>query len=318
MRFELPPTSMHTKKEFAVIPQKYESFRLPHFNLHVVTSDVADIIYQERTVGGCFVCHILFHVHRACVLKPTVQGPFSAINFMLQGSVEVMLYKNVKVMLYQGQYNAYQVNQQEHVAYFKPGLYEAMHFDYSREFLASLACKDDTVKHWLELIDANDAGAVMPNAGIITPELFQLLQKIKHPALHGQWIADLFMAKLKEVLILTISMQQVANPNNQLLDPKYETIRTYILNNLGEEITIPKLAKSYCMSESKLKKDFTKYFDMSFTQFLKESRMNRAQYLIQEQSKSIADVAYELGYQYPGSLSREYKRFFGHPPSAGS
>lgn len=314
MRFEITGVPKRSIKTSTILPPEYKQFHLPASQLFVVTSPVADIIYQERTVKGCSQCNIVFIIKKPCVLKPTVKGPFSAINCMLRGSVEVILKGEVKVMLYQGQYNAFQVDESDHVAYFQPGIYEANHFDYTRNVIATLAHSSDIVQRWLKMIDNNEAAAVMPAPGIIWSELYRLVDEVKKTEVSSPLMEEWLYTKLTEVLIITLNDQQVRQYNgNGTSNSLFETMRSYIVNNLEQPITISQLAKDYNMSKSKLKKDFTKHFGIPFSRYLFEQKMYKAKELLQ-QGQNITSVAYALGYQYPANFSREFKRFFGYLP----
>lgn len=314
MRFEITGVPKYTIRTLTVLPPEYIEFWLPVSKVLVETSPVADIIYQERTVRGCSQCNIIFIIKKACILKPTVKGPFSAINCMLKGSVEVILKGEVKVMLYQGQYNAFQVDESDHVAYFQPGIYEANHFDYTRNVIATLAHSSDIVRRWLKMIDANEAAAVMPAPGIIWSDLYRLVDEVKRRDVTSPLMEQWLFTKLTEVLIITLNDQQEKQYNrNGASNSLFETMRSYIVNNLGQRITISQLAKDYNMSKSKLKKDFTKHFGIPFSRYFFEQKMYKSKELLQ-QGQNISSVAYTLGYQYPANFSREFKHFFGHLP----
>jgi len=305
------------------IPDVYKMYRFSYARTYMVSSPPADILYNVFRVNGCTMANNLFVIRQNVELLPTVSGPFSAINCMLRGSLQVDLHRHdqelpIKVWLRQGQYNAFQVDQRNenpHRAYFTPGIYEAQHFDYTRDALATLAPSSVVVQEWLKRIDENlSSDAIIQSPGIVWPELHRLIAELKNFTIKSKISEALFENKLKQVLIMVLEREehnshQMHRPEQFLID----TIGAYIGNNLEKDHHLEDLAKSYCCSVSKLRKDFVKYTGKSFSEFLVELRMARAEELLKE-GYTNAQVAERIGYRSTSSFARQYKKISGRTP----
>ena len=62
-------------------------------------------------------------------------------------------------------------------------------------------------------------------------------------------------------------------------------------------ITPKDLAKSICMSYSKFRKIFKDYTGFAPSQYIQEVRINIAKEMLTNTSKSIKEIAFELGYE---------------------
>lgn len=90
----------------------------------------------------------------------------------------------------------------------------------------------------------------------------------------------------------------------------------YIQANYASKITIDLLAKQANMSVSSFHKAFKDITSEPPLRFIKKVRLNKARELIIQQGgvrgSSIANM---VGYESTPQFSREYKRYFGYPPS---
>ena len=89
----------------------------------------------------------------------------------------------------------------------------------------------------------------------------------------------------------------------------------YIEANLGAKITIDDLASQAGLSASAFHRIFKEATEESPLQYLKKIRLNKAKNLMVYQGKSVFSAATEVGYESPTQFSREFKRYFGLPPS---
>ena len=90
---------------------------------------------------------------------------------------------------------------------------------------------------------------------------------------------------------------------------------TYIHHNLDQPVSVDQLAEMVHMSRTAFFKNFKAVMHMSPLQYAKAVRLNEAQKLIRE-GKRANEAGYLVGYGIPAQFSREYKRYFGDPPSA--
>lgn len=88
----------------------------------------------------------------------------------------------------------------------------------------------------------------------------------------------------------------------------------YLKAHFAESLTMQTLAEQANMSVPNFYRHFRHVAAMSPLQYQKSLRLTEAFRLISQEGRSIADAAYQVGYESPSQFSREYKRHFGHPP----
>ena len=88
---------------------------------------------------------------------------------------------------------------------------------------------------------------------------------------------------------------------------------------LGERYTnplsVPELANTVGMSVSSFHQHFKSITATTPLQYQKNLRLIEAQRLLVDGAKSVASVAYDVGYESLSQFSREYSRKFQMPPS---
>ncbi|NEN75420.1 AraC family transcriptional regulator [Pelistega sp. NLN82] len=88
----------------------------------------------------------------------------------------------------------------------------------------------------------------------------------------------------------------------------------YLKSHFNRPLTMQYLADQANMSVPNFYRHFRHIAAMSPLQYQKSLRLTEAFRLINQEGKSIADAAYQVGYESPSQFSREYKRHFGYPP----
>lgn len=104
------------------------------------------------------------------------------------------------------------------------------------------------------------------------------------------------------------------NPPSRIGEDQIETVRTFILSNLDEPLTIEDLAAEVNMSKFYFLKEFKKAAGKTPYQFLMEVKMTRATEWIEDRSLSLADLAIRLGFSDQSHFSRVFKTHFGDSP----
>jgi AraC-like DNA-binding protein len=84
-------------------------------------------------------------------------------------------------------------------------------------------------------------------------------------------------------------------------------VYNYVYNNINSSFDVSEVADLLNMSVSAFSHYFKKRAQKTFTQFINETRVGNAKRLLIETDKSIAEIAYESGYN---SLSNFNKQFY--------
>jgi AraC-like DNA-binding protein len=148
--------------------------------------------------------------------------------------------------------------------------------------------------------------------------------------------ADLYMLKPFDKDELRVQMRNLLdrytrfhtryeNPNLIAADEKPEVIkedefitrvRTVVVDRLDDsEFSVFDLERGVFLSRSQLHKKLKALTGMSATQFINRVRLTAARDLLKDDSLSIADIAYRVGYTDPNYFTRIFVESFGETPS---
>jgi len=88
----------------------------------------------------------------------------------------------------------------------------------------------------------------------------------------------------------------------------------YMEENLSQSISLQDLAGESKLSACHFCREFNKHFGTSPMSYLTSMRMERAKELLMRDDLNISMMAYELGYDSPGTLIRNFKKSTGLTP----
>ncbi len=145
----------------------------------------------------------------------------------------------------------------------------------------------------------------------IFSELYRVPAKIKK---------DYFRIKLFELLLyldaLEFDKQKEEKPyfyKSQV--EKVKAIQKLITDDLTVHYTIQELAEQFDISQTALKNCFKGVFGSPINSYMQNYRMNVATtQLLQEKSKSVADIAFDVGYESPSKFTATFKKIMGITP----
>lgn len=169
-------------------------------------------------------------------------------------------------------------------------------------------------------------------ASQLTPMNLQVINSIKNTHELAELIEQLALslidpsqAKIIGPSLLTqIYYHVLQGPGFQVLrqwvnaESKFSAISKaieFMQLNLTQRIHIDDLAEQVGLSGSGFHRYFKQVTGESPLQYLKQLRLVRAKALLVQQKQSASQTAYDVGYESPNQFSREFKRYFGVPPS---
>jgi len=109
------------------------------------------------------------------------------------------------------------------------------------------------------------------------------------------------------------ALKELARSDSKL--SRVSAAMRYMEKNLGQKIAMEALAARVGLSLSAFYRIFKEATDESPLQYLKKIRLTKAKNLMVYQDKPAYLAALEVGYESPTQFSREFKRYFGLPPS---
>jgi AraC family transcriptional regulator len=92
-------------------------------------------------------------------------------------------------------------------------------------------------------------------------------------------------------------------------------VEDYVRERLAEEISTETLAELVELSPFHFSRVFKQATGMSPLQFVTRERISRAQQLIRETSRSLIEVALEVGYTSPSHFAKVFRRMTGVTPT---
>ena len=95
---------------------------------------------------------------------------------------------------------------------------------------------------------------------------------------------------------------------------KLEKAKRVLEGNIMHPPTQKELAEEVLMSESKLRKDFKKYYGITIHDFLTQIRMQKARIYLLVDQLTVYEVASLTGYGHQNNFSYAFRKFFGYPP----
>lgn len=96
--------------------------------------------------------------------------------------------------------------------------------------------------------------------------------------------------------------------------PKKRNIKTFMEQNFDKPFKIEDYAYLTGRSVSTFRRDFKSYYDLTPQKWLKEKRMEKALQILEEQSISVTELAFEVGYENISYFIKEFKTKVGLSP----
>jgi AraC-like DNA-binding protein len=138
----------------------------------------------------------------------------------------------------------------------------------------------------------------------------------------GRFASSSLMARLSELLFVEAMRQYSTTFSNQeagwlkgVVDPQVGRALAAIHHNITSPWSADSLAKEVSMSRSAFVDRFTTLVGMPPIRYLTVWRLQAAKRILRETSKTIAQLAQEVGYGSDEAFSRAFKREFGLSPS---
>lgn len=89
---------------------------------------------------------------------------------------------------------------------------------------------------------------------------------------------------------------------------------SYINEHFAEKITLEELAKVTSLSKTYLSKSFKKFIGQSLFEYIQQTRVQHAGYLLQTSQKSITQIALESGFETLSYFNRIFKKYYHISP----
>lgn len=104
--------------------------------------------------------------------------------------------------------------------------------------------------------------------------------------------------------------------HSDLLTQKIYEINNYILSHYSENLSLESLSKQFFISPCYLSHQFKNVNQFTLSEYIQNTRIKNAQYLLVSSDLSITDIASQCGFQSFSQFNRMFRRYNGCSPSA--
>lgn len=96
-----------------------------------------------------------------------------------------------------------------------------------------------------------------------------------------------------------------------------QELKEIIQDHIDTNLSLKEISKDLAISPSYLSREFSKYFeDLSFGEYIRKQRIEKAKELIQTPSYSLTEIAYLTGFSDQSHFTRIFQKHTGQSPSA--
>lgn len=121
--------------------------------------------------------------------------------------------------------------------------------------------------------------------------------------------------KFSNRLVVRPAEVTVTSRDREFMQRLLKTVETHIAD---ENFSVMALGKEVNMSVSQINRKLKATVNQSALQFIRSVRLQRAFELLQKNSGTIAEIAFQTGFEDPGYFSKVFKKHFGFLPSERS
>ena len=168
-------------------------------------------------------------------------------------------------------------------------------------------------------IDLKKDLQVFPH-GVVIPEIAAIFSKIR--SFNGSELSTrlFFKSKIDELTAILIQKaEEFSLPENRKIiasDRRTVTrITEYVNTHLSKNFLLSELAAEAYMSVSKFKYVFKAVTGQTFSDYIRQKKIEKACELLTQSNLYVAEIAYRLGYKNAGSFSLQFKEYTGVLPS---
>ncbi|RZM77583.1 AraC family transcriptional regulator [Pseudoalteromonas rubra] len=133
------------------------------------------------------------------------------------------------------------------------------------------------------------------------------------------FISDMVGKEVAENVASWLAIPQKSSNQNQFIrlsvlqehcDEQIRAVQSLIDDCLTETLSLKRLAESVYMSERTLIRRFKQHVGMTPMDYVRLVRLEKSKHLLASSNLSQAQIAYQVGYQDPQALARQFKKHF--------
>ena len=117
------------------------------------------------------------------------------------------------------------------------------------------------------------------------------------------------------VTLLVKMMRRQERMRQQTSGLNLEDVVEYIQNNYRQELTNEQLARRFHFHPNYISAEFRRYLGKPLHRYLLELRIQKAMSLLEDENRSLTEIAQEVGFENSNYFSRYFKKTVGLTPS---
>ncbi|NBA85797.1 helix-turn-helix domain-containing protein [Emticicia sp. CRIBPO] len=161
----------------------------------------------------------------------------------------------------------------------------------------------------------NQSSDKISNDFLIQKYMEGLLYYFENPSLIND---EILILKLKEIILLLSQTKNAGTVQvilSQLFSPVTYTFKQIIEANLFSQVSIEELARKTNLSVSSFKREFTKLYNDSPANYIKNKRLEKAAELLLVSGNRITDIAFDCGFNDLANFTRSFHEKFNVTPT---
>ncbi|MDG3583285.1 helix-turn-helix domain-containing protein [Galbibacter pacificus] len=162
---------------------------------------------------------------------------------------------------------------------------------------------------------SNQSSGKVNNDFLIQKYIEGLLFYFENPSLVND---EVLVLKLKEIILLLSQTQEAGTIQvilSQLFSPRTYTFKQIIEANLFSQLTVEKLAQQTNLSVSSFKREFTKLYNDTPANYIRNKKLEKAAELLLASDQRISDIAFNCGFNDLANFTKSFNDKFHSTPT---
>ncbi len=174
--------------------------------------------------------------------------------------------------------------------------------------------------YWMQWLDwpqkIEKIGRLSLSETSVQKEIDTLFRDIEFTLRRGTALAENLATNLLERLLLRCAEENMFEEERPIIDPRILHACHLISEHLFEDWSITQLARTVCLSPSRLEHLFRQQIGTTISRWREDQRLIRARQLLQVTQSPISVIAASVGYDDQLYFSRVFRKRIGISPSA--
>lgn len=169
--------------------------------------------------------------------------------------------------------------------------------------------------HRPQNIISNKSSEKISNDFLIHKYIEGLLFYFENPSLVNE---DILILKIKEIILLLSQTQNAESVRvilSQLFSPATYTFKQIIEANLFLQLTVEELAQQTNLSVSSFKREFSKLYNDTPGNYIKNKKLEKAAELLLVSKERISDIAFNCGFNDLANFTKSFNEKYHTTPT---